>query len=184
MTVTAEGWTFVLKRFLNALCMVVFHALLGVWPKADARGAPVQNGSVFNSEGPGPSTGPSNIIASNDNPTNGTTAGAIEAVVADPSNPGTIYVGAVNGGIWKTTNGGTSWTPLIDQNASLSIASLALDPTDPTHQTLIAGTGATSNGGFASISLSGTPAFYGGLQTGLLYSRNGGTTWTQWAPRP
>ena len=61
----------------------------------------------------------------------------------------------------------------------LSIASLALDPTDPTHQTLIAGTGATSNGGFASISLSGTPAFYGGLQTGLLYSRNGGTTWTQ-----
>ena len=143
---------FVLKRFLIALCIVVFHALLDAWPKADAQGAPVQNGSVFDSEGPGPSTGPSAVIQGNDNPPNGSAAGAIQAIAADPSRPGTIYAGAVNGGIWKTTNGGTSWIPLIDQKASLSIASLTLDPTDPTHQTLVAGTGVTSNGAFASTS--------------------------------
>jgi hypothetical protein len=68
---------------------------------------------------------------------------------------------------------------LINQEASLSIASLALDPTDPTHQTVIAGTDATSNGGFASSSLFATPENFGGLQNGLLYSRNGGTTWTR-----
>jgi len=179
MTVTAEGWTFVLKRFLIVLCMVVFHALLGAWPKADAQGAPVQYGSVFNSEGPGPSTGPSAVIQGNDNPPNGSAAGAIQAIAADPSRLGTIYAGAGNGGIWKTTDGGTNWVPLIDQKASLSIASLAFDPTDSTHQTPVAGTGVTSNGAFASTSLSGTPANYGGLQNGLLYSRNGGTTWTQ-----
>ena len=134
---------------------------------------------MFNSEGPGPRTGPAAVIQGNDNPPNGSAAGAIQAIAADPSRPGTIYAGAVNGGIWKTTDGGTSWIPLIDQKASISIASLAFDPTDSTHQTLVAGTGVTSNGGFASISLSGTPPNYGGLQNGLLYSRNGGTTWTR-----
>jgi hypothetical protein len=155
------------RRFLVALCIVVFYALLATRPEADAQ---VQNGSVFNSEGPAPNTGPAFAIQSGDNPPNGSTAGAIQAIAADPSRQGTIYVGSPNGGIWKTTNGGTSWTPLIDQKASLSIASLAFDPTDQTHQTLIAGTGATSNGSFASRSLLTTEPF-GSLQNGLLYSR-------------
>jgi hypothetical protein len=87
-----------------------------------------------------------------------------------------LYVGTVNGGIWKTTNGGTTWTPLTDKQASLSIASLSLDPTDPTRRTLIAGTGLTSNGTVCS-----SPACFfsgsGGLQNGLLYSQDGGNTW-------
>jgi hypothetical protein len=61
-----------LKRFLVGLCIVVFHALLGSWsPKANAQ---IQNGSVFNSEGPGPETGPSAVIQGNDNPPNGSAA--------------------------------------------------------------------------------------------------------------
>jgi hypothetical protein len=40
------------------------------------------------------------------------------------------YVGAVNGGVWVAHDGGTSWTPLTDKQASISIASLALDPTN------------------------------------------------------
>jgi len=164
------------RRFLAALWIVVFYAVFWTWPEADAQ---VQNGSVFNSQGPAPNIGPAPAIQSGDNPPNGSTAGAIQAIAADPSNPGTIYAGSPNGGIWKTTNGGTNWTPLIDQKASLSIASLALDPTDSTHQTLIAGTGATSNGGFGSISMFSTPETTGGLQNGLLYSRNGGTSWTR-----
>jgi len=86
-----------------------------------------------------------------------------------------MYVGAVNGGIWKTTNGGMNWTPLTDQLASLSIASLAIDPTDRTHQTLIAGAGLTSNGAFDAFAL-GPFEGRGGLRNGLLYSRNSGVT--------
>jgi photosystem II stability/assembly factor-like uncharacterized protein len=169
------------RRFLVGLGVVVFQVLLATRPEADAQvqnGAAVQNGSIFNSEGPAPRSGPSAIVQSGDNPPNGSTAGAIQAIAVNPSSPGTIYVGTPNGGIWKTTNGGTSWTPLIDQKASLSIASLALDPTDPTHQTVIAGTGVTSNGGFGSLSLSITERS-GGLQNGLLYSQDGGTTWAR-----
>jgi hypothetical protein len=82
-------------RSLVALCIVVFRVLLATWPEADVHaqnGAPVQNGSVFNSEGPGPNTGPSGEIQTNDNPPNGSTAGAIQAIAVDPSRPGTIYV--------------------------------------------------------------------------------------------
>ncbi len=123
--------------------------------------------------------GPRNVVGSADNPPNGTVTGAIEAIAVDPTNANTLYVGAVDGGIWKTTNAGAAWTPLTDQKASLSIASLSLDPTDATHRTLIAGTGNTSNGGFASISTFSTPGNFGGVQNGLLYSTDGGATFAR-----
>lgn len=138
-----------------------------------------QIGATFNSEGPGPAVGARTLVGSGDNPPNGTVAGAVGAIAADPSSPNTIYAGTVGGGIWKTTNGGVSWIPLIDQNISLSIGSLSLDPTDPTHQTLIAGNGNQSNGGFASTSVFSTPQNFGGVQAGLLYSTDGGATFAR-----
>jgi autotransporter-associated beta strand protein len=140
--------------------------------------AEVQVGSTVNSEGPGPAVGPRNVVGSADNPPNGTVTGAIQSIAADPSNASTLYVGAVDGGIWKTTDGGATWIPLSDQKASLSIASLSLDPTDGTHRTLVAGTGSTSNGGFTSISTFSTPGNFGGVQNGLLYSTDGGASFT------
>jgi len=140
--------------------------------------AEVQVGSTVNSEGPGPAVGPRNVVGSADNPPNGTVTGAIQSIAADPSNASTLYVGAVDGGIWKTTDGGATWVPLSDQKASLSIASLSLDPTDGTHRTLVAGTGSTSNGGFTSISTFSTPGNFGGVQNGLLYSTDGGASFT------
>ena len=140
--------------------------------------AQVQTGSTFNSQGPAPATGPRAAIGSADNPPNGTATGAIEAIAADPGDPNTIYVGAVNGGIWKSINGGQTWVPLTDKLSSLSIGSMSLDPTDPTRRTLIAGIGNTSNGGFTSISTFSTPANFGGVQNGLLYSTDGGATFT------
>jgi hypothetical protein len=66
-------------------------------------------------------------------------SGAIGPVVADPGNANRFFIGTTNGGIWTTIDGGTTWTPLSDKQASLSIASLSLDPTDPNRNTLIAG---------------------------------------------
>ncbi len=94
--------------------------------------------------------------------------GAVSSLLTDPTNANRIYAGSVNGGVWSTTDGGKTWTPLTDHQISLSIDSLSADPTDANYQTLIAGTGITSNGGAE-----------GGLQAGLLYTANGGTTWSQ-----
>src|SRR5262249_29660889 len=73
--------------------------------------------------------------------------GAIQAIAVDPTNANIMYVGSVNGGIWKTTNATAEsphWVPLTDNLPSLSIGALELDPTDATHQTLIAGIGSRS----------------------------------------
>ena len=96
--------------------------------------------------------------------------GAIQAIVVNPTNANEMYVGSVNGGIWKTTNATNAtphWVPLTDNLRSLSIGALEYDPTDNTRQTLIAGTGFTSS------------FFLGDELRGVLYSKNGGTSWTE-----
>jgi hypothetical protein len=139
-----------------------------------AWGQPQVN-QVFQSQGPSPSQGPFDTIQSADNFPNGTVTGAVGPIVSDPAN-NTIYVGTPNGGVFASRNNGASWSPLSDNQASLSISSLSLDPTDPTHQTLIAGTGLTANG---SIGPDQNFIGSGGLRDGLLYSTNGGTTWSR-----
>lgn len=80
--------------------------------------------------------------------------------------PGTIYVGAASGGIFKTLNGGLSWVPIFDQNPLLSIGDMALNPTNPDH--LLVGTG-EANGGGGSMSYEGN---------GVFRTLDGGATWT------
>src|SRR5258708_39332694 len=59
------------------------------------------------------------------------TSGRVTAIAVDPRSNDIIYIGASDGGVWKTTDGGTSWTPLTDQEASLSIGAISLDPSNP-----------------------------------------------------
>jgi autotransporter-associated beta strand protein len=139
-----------------------------------AWGQPQVN-QTFQSQGPSPSQGPFDTIQSADNFPNGTVTGAVGPIVSDSSN-NTIYVGTPNGGIFASKNNGASWSALTDNQASLSISSLSLDPTDLTHQTLIAGTGLTANGSIGpDQDFIGT----GGLRDGLLYTTNGGASWSR-----
>jgi hypothetical protein len=102
----------------------------------------------------------------------------IQAILPDPAlGASTIFAASPNGGIWVTYNAGGSWTPLTDKQASLSIASLGLDPTDPTGKTIIAGIGITDNGEYSKFNL-GNYLGRGAAQTGLLYATNGGATWS------
>ncbi|WP_128953488.1 autotransporter domain-containing protein [Bradyrhizobium guangzhouense] len=168
-----RGISVKISRFRTAYAVFLATALIPAAARAE-----IQQGATFISQGPGPAIGDRNTVGSGDNPPNGTVSGAIEAIAADPSNANIIYAGSVNGGVWKTTDGGASWTPLTDQKSSLSIASVTLDPTDLTHQTIIVGTGATSNGGFASASTFTDPRNFGNLPGLIYYSTNGGASFT------
>jgi hypothetical protein len=147
--------------------------------------AQVQVNQTFIPQGPSPNFGPMDRVQSGDappttpgGPANGTVAGAVQAILLDPAlGSQTMFIGGVNGGIWRTTDGGANWKALTDNQASLSIASLGLDPTDPTGKTLIAGVGLTSNG-FWNHQNTGFEFGRGGARTGLLYSNDGGNTWS------
>jgi hypothetical protein len=68
-------------------------------------------------------------------------SGRVTAIVIDPADPDTAYVGAAQGGVYQTRDGGTTWTPLMDSATTLAVGSLELDPTDATGNTLLVGSG-------------------------------------------
>ncbi len=59
-------------------------------------------------------------------------SGRVTAIAVDPTNPNIVYVGAAQGGLYRSTNGGTSWTPLMDGAQSVAIGSIAISPSNPT----------------------------------------------------
>ena len=59
------------------------------------------------------------------------TSGRVVDFAVDPSNHAVRYVAVGSGGVWKTTNAGTTWTPVFDDQGSYSIGCVALDPKNP-----------------------------------------------------
>jgi photosystem II stability/assembly factor-like uncharacterized protein len=57
-------------------------------------------------------------------------SGRVEAIVVNPRNKFEYYVGVASGGVWKTTNDGTTWSPVFDEQGSYSIGWVTLDPND------------------------------------------------------
>lgn len=58
--------------------------------------------------------------------------GRITSIAIETSNTNHIIVGGESGGVWRTLDGGTTWTVLTDNLSSLIVYSLAIDPNDPT----------------------------------------------------
>ena len=74
--------------------------------------------------------------------TNIPVSGRVTAIAVDPANANLVYVGTAQGGVYRTSNAGVAtptWTPLMDNAASLAVGALALDPAD--HTKLFVGTG-------------------------------------------
>jgi photosystem II stability/assembly factor-like uncharacterized protein len=80
-----------------------------------------------------------------------------------PTDPNIIYIGPANGGVWKSTDGGINWQPLTDNQPSLAMGSIVLDPLNP--NIIYAGTGEATYSGVS---------YYG---RGLLKSTDAGATW-------
>jgi photosystem II stability/assembly factor-like uncharacterized protein len=90
--------------------------------------------------------------------------GRIDDFAVIENTPDTIYVGTAGGGVFKTTNGGTTWTPILDHAVSSSIGALAIAPSNPS--IVWVGTGEDNNRQSASWG------------AGVYKSLDGGSTWT------
>lgn len=90
-------------------------------------------------------------------------AGRIGDIAVNPEKPYEYYLGVASGGVWKTTNGGTTFQPIFDDQGSYSIGCLTLDPQNP--HTVWVGTGENNNQ--RSVA-------YG---DGVYKSTDGGQTW-------
>ncbi len=66
-------------------------------------------------------------------------SGRTIAIAVHPTNANIVYVGTAQGGLYRTTDGGTTWTPLLDNALSLAIGSVAISPSQP--ETIYVGTG-------------------------------------------
>lgn len=91
------------------------------------------------------------------------TSGRISDFAVVPGKPSTYYVATASGGVWKTTNRGTTWQPLFDGQGSYSIGCITLEPNNPS--TVWVGTGENNNQ--RSVA-------YG---DGVYKSTDGGKTW-------
>ncbi len=112
--------------------------------------APIANGQTFSASG-------------------SAVSGRVTAIALDPSYNGTsnqtVYVGAAQGGVWRSTDNGANWSPLLDNQPSLAVGAIAIDPTNP--NVIYVGTGEGNRSG---------DSYYG---QGILKTTDGGATWTQ-----
>ncbi|MGB3008272.1 MAG: hypothetical protein WBC06_17285, partial [Chitinophagaceae bacterium] len=102
--------------------------------------------------------------------------GRILCVAVTPGNSNLLWAGSASGGIWKSVNAGSVWTPVVTNQPLLGVSSIIVHPTNA--NIIYAGTGEvyrtdTSNIGFSVWKARGT---YG---IGIIKSTDGGLTWSQ-----
>ncbi|MGA0942432.1 MAG: WD40/YVTN/BNR-like repeat-containing protein, partial [Flavobacteriaceae bacterium] len=90
-------------------------------------------------------------------------SGRITAIAVAASNPKIIVVGAASGGVWKSTNGGSAWTPIFDDQPTQNIGAIAIQRDNP--EVIWVGTG------------EGNPRNSVNLGMGLFKSEDGGKSW-------
>lgn len=90
-------------------------------------------------------------------------SGRVADVEGVPGDPRIVYVGSASGGVWKSENGGLTFSPIFDEQPIASIGDLALAPSNP--QVIYVGTG------------EGNPRNSVSFGNGVYKSLDGGTTW-------
>lgn len=96
-------------------------SILATWSEIGPN--PIPNGQVV--------TGPQLAVS-----------GRVVAIAIHPTNPDIVYVGTAQGGLYRTTTGGVSWTPMMDGALSLAVNTIAIAPSQP--DTIFVGTGEAS----------------------------------------
>jgi len=106
-------------------------------------------------------SGLQNLTIRNVGPAN--MSGRITAIDVVTDNPKIIYVGAASGGVWKSENGGSAWTPVFDEQPTQNIGAIAIQQSDP--NVIWVGTG------------EGNPRNSMNLGMGIFKSDDAGKTW-------
>jgi hypothetical protein len=99
--------------------------------------------------------------------------GRADRMAFHPSDPNIIFAGTSGGGLWKTINGGTTWTCLTNDIPSLGVSGIAIHPFNPNIIYILTGDGDSDFGGLVDG--------FGYMHTsiGVLKTTNGGTTWVK-----
>lgn len=92
----------------------------------------------------------------------GNAGGRVVSIAPHPTNANICYIASASGGIWKTVDGGTNWTPMTDELATLNHGIVTLDPANP--NVVYVGTGEYMTGSNGD---------------GVFKSTDGGVTWAQ-----
>ncbi len=95
-------------------------------------------------------------------------AGRINCIAVHPTNSNTIFAGAPAGGLWKSTDGGTTWSTNTDNFTVLGISSIVFDPVTPTTMYIATGDGDAGDT----------------WSSGVYKSIDGGSTWNATAVSP
>ena len=96
--------------------------------------------------------------------------GLVTSIAVNPNDSNVIYIGTAQGGVWRSADAGTTWTPLFDQALSLGIGEpggVAIDPSN----TDVIYVGTSGNDGSAEPDTVQQPP------TGLYKSTDGGSSW-------
>ena len=91
--------------------------------------------------------------------------GLTSAIAVSPNDPDVIFIGTAGGGVWRTSDGGTNWRPVFDQQISLGIgnpSAITIDPNDT--NTIYVGT---------------SPRLTPQAAAGIFKSTDGGASWVQ-----
>ncbi len=128
-------------------------------PRRSKFGADLLSGEALNSVwspiGPLPTT---SAFPNNGGPT----SGRINAIAVSPLDPQIVLIGSATGGIWRSSNGGTTFVPVTDTHVDLAVGSIAFATANPA--IVYAGMGDNDQGYFGS---------------GVLRSMDAGLTWTR-----
>lgn len=89
--------------------------------------------------------------------------GRVNVIAEDPVDPKKIYLGAPNGGLWRSTNDGLTWTPLTDDLPRIGVGAIAIDPKNTNIIYL----------GMGDDEASDCPSI------GIMKSTDGGVTWNK-----
>jgi uncharacterized protein (TIGR03437 family) len=96
-------------------------------------------------------------------------SGRVTTITLDPRYDGvnnkTVYVGAAQGGLWRSTDNGLTWKPITEDLPSLAVGAVAIDPTNP--NVIWVGTGEPNRSG---------DSYFG---AGLFKTTDGGISWQQ-----
>src|SRR5215510_2448495 len=103
----------------------------------------------------------------------GNIGGRTRAILINPQDASVMYAAGVSGGVWKTTNGGQSWTPIADLISNITVSSMAMDRGNP--NVIYVGTGEGVYGFEEDTSIGD---FRG---AGIFKTTDGGANWTRLA---